>query len=334
VERIDVNPLGAADLVTVNDLSATDVSAVNVDLAVTLGSDFSDGQADRVAVNGTKGDDTIDVGGDASVVAASGLSAQVTIEHQDTTSDELVVDGSSGDDRISAAALAAQAIALTLDGNVGDDSIAGGAGAETMRGDDGNDSIDGNRGNDVAFMGADDDTFVWDPGDGSDTVEGQDGADTMVFNGAGNGQTIDLSANGSRLKLVRNLGNVTMDTDGVEQIDVNPLGAADLVTVNDLSATVVGDVNVDLAGSLGGAAGDGQSDHVVVNGTDGDDMIDVSGDAAEAKVSGLATTVAIRHSEAAKDRLDIDTRAGTDSVDSVGLAPGTIQLFVDGILIP
>ena len=72
---------------------------------------------------------------------------------------------------------------------------------------------------------------------------------------------------------------------------------------------------------------------LVVKGTDGDDTIDVSGSAAEAKVSGLATTVAIRHSDAA-DRLDIDTGAGTDSVDSIGLVPGSLQLFVDGTLIP
>jgi len=225
-------------------------------------------------------------------------------------------------------------VPTAIAGQEGNDTIAGGSGTETLLGGSGNDSIDGNRGNDVAFMGADDDSFVWDPGDGSDAVEGQDGADTMVFNGAGNGQTIDLSANGSRLKLFRNLGNVTMDTDGVERIDVNPLGAADLVTVNDLGGTDVSAVNVDLAVSLGSDFGDGQADRVAVKATDGDDTIDVSGDAAEAKVSGLATTVRILHSDAATDRLDIDTGAGTDSVDTVGLVSGTLQLFVDGTLIP
>ena len=38
-------------------------------------------------------------------------------------------------------------------------------------------------------------------------------------------------------------------------------------------------MNVDLAGALGGATGDGQADHVVVNGTNGDDTINVNGDA-------------------------------------------------------
>ena len=87
-----------------------------------------------------------------------------------------------------------------------------GSGAELLLGGDGDDSIDGNRGNDVAFMGAGDDTFVWDPGDGSDVVEGQDDADTMLFNGASGAEQVDLSANGNRLRFLRNPGNVTMDT--------------------------------------------------------------------------------------------------------------------------
>ncbi len=128
-------------------------------------------------------------------------------------------------------------------------------------------------------MGAGDDTFVWDPGDGSDVVEGQDGADTMLFNGAGGGEQVDLSANGNRLRFFRTQGAITMDTAGVERVDFNALGGADLVTVNDLSGTDVSDVRLDLAGTLGGATGDGQTDRVVVNATDGEDAINVQGDA-------------------------------------------------------
>ena len=120
---------------------------------------------------------------------------------------------------------------------------------------------------------------MWDPGDGSDTVEGQDGADTMRFNGAVAAERIDLSANGSRLKLFRDVGAITMDTAGVERVDVNALGGADVVTTNDLSGTGVTAVNVDLAGALGGTAGDGQADRVIVNATNGDDTVNVNGDA-------------------------------------------------------
>ena len=225
-------------------------------------------------------------------------------------------------------------IPTTIDGGAGADSLAGGSGAELLLGGDGNDSIDGNRGNDVAFMGAGDDTFVWDPGDGSDVVEGQDGADTMLFNGAGGPEQVDLSANGNRLKFFRTQGTITMDTRGVERVDFNALGGADTVTVNDLTGTDVASVNVDLAGTIGGSAGDGSADRVVVNGTNGNDAIAVTGDAGGVKASGLAATVGILHSEAASDKLEINTLAGTDGVDPAGLAGGAIQLFVDGGLVP
>jgi Ca2+-binding RTX toxin-like protein len=255
----------------------------------------------------------------------------VAIQHQEPT-DGLAVNGLGGNDAISAAALAAQAITLTLDGGAGDDTIAGGQGIETLLGGDGNDSIDGNGGNDLALLGAGDDTFVWDPGDGSDVVEGQDGVDTMLFNGANASEQVDLSANGNRLKFFRTQGNITMDTAGVERVDFNALGGADLVTVNDLGGTDVNSVNVDLAGTLGGATGDGQPDRVVVNATDNDDTIKVNGDATEVTAKGLAPTIGILHPEAANDRLELNTLAGADTVDPDGLAAGAIQLFVDGLL--
>jgi hypothetical protein len=224
-------------------------------------------------------------------------------------------------------------IPTTINGGDGNDTIAGGKGIETLLGGRGNDSIDGNGGNDLALLGADADTFVWDPGDGSDTVEGQAGADTMLFNGANIAERVDLSANGHRLKFFRDAGNITMDTNGVERIDFNALGGADAVTVNDLTGTDVSRVNVDLAGTLGGAAGDGQPDRVVVNATNGNDTIDVSGDAEVVKVSGLAATTEILHSEVANDRLEINSLAGRDTVGSAGLAAGAIQFFLDGVLV-
>jgi hypothetical protein len=124
-----------------------------------------------------------------------------------------------------------------------------------------------------------------------------------------------------------------MDTAGIEQVDLNALGGADLVTVDDLSGTDVAGVNVDLAGSLGGTTGDGSVDRVVMNGTAGDDAIDVSGDAGGLKVGGLTPTVDVVHHEAT-DRLELNNLAANDTVNTAGLAAGVIQLFVDGALIP
>jgi Ca2+-binding RTX toxin-like protein len=248
---------------------------------------------------------------------------------------KIAVDAAAGDDLVridESNGVFTDSIPTTIDGGDGNDTIAGGKGNETLLGGDGNDSIDGNGGNDLALLGAGDDTFVWDPGDGSDTVEGQNDVDTMVFNGANAAeQPIALSANGRRVELFRNPGPITMDTNDVERIDINALGGADRLIVDDLSGTAVNDVNVDLAGTLGGATGDGQADRVVVNGTDGDDAINVNGDAGGVKVSGLVPTVEIFHPEVANDRLEINTSAGTDAVDFSGLAAGAIQLFVDGV---
>jgi Ca2+-binding RTX toxin-like protein len=326
VETVDFNALGGTDVVTVDDLTGTDVSAVNLDLAGTLGGATSDGATDRVSVDGTARADAIGVAGDTSSVTVSGLSSVVTIRHQDPT-DVLDVVGLGGDDGISAAPLAAQSMALVLDGGDGNDTLAGAKGVETLLGGDGNDSIDGNGGNDAALMGAGDDAFVWDPGDGSDTIEGSDGVDTMVFNGANGAEKVELSANRNRLKFTRDVAGITMDTAGVETVDFNALGGIDLVTVHDLTGTDVTRVNVDLAGTLGGANGDGAADHVVVDGTDGDDAIDVRGDTTAVKVGGLAATTDILHAEPA-DRLDIDTQAGNDTVDSARLTTGSIQFFI------
>src|SRR6476659_878182 len=240
------------------------------------------------------------------------------------------IDGGNGNDR-----LVGGSGAGTLIGGNGDDALFGGNGNETLLGGNGNDSIDGNKGNDVAFMGNGDDTFVWDPGDGSDTVEGQNGTDTMLFNGANIAEQVDLTANGNRLRFHRDIANITMDTDGVEQVDFNALGGADLVNVNDLTGTDVKEFNVDLAGSLGGATGDGAADDVIVNGTDGDDRIKVNEDDGDVKVKGLVPTVNVFHAEVAfdspVDSLEINTLAGTDTVDSGGLADGVIQLLVDPV---
>jgi hypothetical protein len=50
-------------------------------------------------------------------------------------------------------------------------------------------------------------------------------------------------------------------------------------------------------------------------------------------VKGLAPLVEILHPEGANDRLEVNTLEGQDTVDSSGLAPGTIQLFVDDMTV-
>ncbi len=226
-------------------------------------------------------------------------------------------------------------IPTAIAGGDGNDSLQGGqvqvaAENERYNGGDGDDAVDGGKGNDSAHLGGGNDTFVWDNGEGSDVIEGQDGTDTMVFNGAAVAENVTMSANGGRLTFFRVQGNVTMDTDGVEIVDDNALGGADTVTVNDLTGTDVTQTNLDLAGTFGGGAGDGAGDNVVVNGTNGDDNINVTGNGSGADVSGLATAVSVTHADQG-DSLSIN-RAGTDSVSANGVF-GALAVLVDGVAV-
>lgn len=226
-----------------------------------------------------------------------------------------------GDDTICASKLHAGAISLTLDGGDDDDSLTGSAG---------NDVISGGHGNDQASLGAGDDTFVWNPCDGSDVVAGQGGADTLQFNGSNVSENIDLSANGSRLRLSRDIGAVTMDVGGVEQIDVVARGGADSITLHDLAGVGVTGVDLDLAGTPGNGVGDGQSDTVIVQSGSGNDVITVVGAADQVEVLGLAAGLHIAGAESANDRLMVDAVFGDDIVDASRLAAGVIQLTADG----
>jgi Ca2+-binding RTX toxin-like protein len=243
------------------------------------------------------------------------------------TSEKLDLNANGGDDQFSAGAVGSL-ISITVNGGAGNDSLLGGTGADTLNGDEGNDFVDGNGGADVSALGAGDDTFQWDPGDGSDVIEGQDGHDTMLFNGADAAETMAVSANGHRVLFTRNLGNIAMDLDGIEQIDTNPLGGADQITVNDVTGTDLSAVNLNLAAQTGG--GDGAVDSVIVNGTNGNNVVTVTGSAGKGvTVSGLTPTTHLSGTDAG-DTLTVKALAGSDVVDASGLAAGAVTLTVDG----
>ncbi len=330
VEQVNFAARGGADQITVNDLSATDVTQVNLDLAGTPGSGTGDGAADTVIVNGTAHADTVQIAGSGASYTVTGLHATVAVQGSEGNNDQLVVNGLGGDDSISASGLPAGVVGLTIDGGAGNDRIAGSDGNDLLIGGDGNDSIFGGRGDDVALMGAGNDTFTWNPGDGSDTVEGQGGVDTLQFNGANVAEKIDLSANGSRLRFTRDVGNVTMDVAGVEQVNFVALGGADTVTVNDLTGIGVTDVNLDLTGALGGNTGDGAADTIIVNGTAAADNTTVSGNSNGVKVSGLPATVHIVHAEALNDSLVVNGLAGDDVINASNLNADVIGLTLNG----
>jgi Ca2+-binding RTX toxin-like protein len=315
VESIEFRALGGADNIVVGDLSGTDVTDIDMDLRGPNGG--GDGQADTITVNATQGADVFGVTGDAGGITVFGLAAGVDIFHQEVANDRLVLNGLGGDDVIDATSLEADGIQLTMNG---------GLGADLFLGSEGDDLINGGDGDDIALMGAGDDAFVWNPGDDDDTLEGQAGFDTLDFNGANVAENITISANGGRATFFRDIANVTMDLNDVEEISFDALGGAGNITVNDLSGTDVTKVSINLGAAGGG--GDGQADTIFINATNADDVVIVAGDNG-VSVFGLAAQVDIFNFEAANDRIVINGLAGDDVIEASGLAVGAIQLTAD-----
>ena len=158
--------------------------------------------------------------------------------------------------------------------------------------------------------------FQWDPGDGSDVVEGQDGLNTMLFNGSNGNENFDVSANGQRVRFARNLANITMDTDGVEKLDLNALGGVDNLAVHDMTGTALSEIATELAATPGSGVGDGVADSVTVDGTVGDDVVMVAGQGSDVQMIGLATSITVSGAEPALDRLTISASDGSDVVDA------------------
>jgi Ca2+-binding RTX toxin-like protein len=295
---------------------------------------------DTDLIEGGAGIDTVEVngGGGAEIFTVTANGTRVRFDRLDPapfsldigTSEKLELKMNGGDDSFSATGNLAALIQITVDGGAGNDTILGSNGADLLIGGNGNDFIDGQQGNDTAQLGAGDDVFQWDPGDGSDLVEGGDGNDTMLFNGSAGAEQFTASANGGRALFTRSLGNIVMDLNDVERIDLNALGNTDQVTVNDLSGTDVVEVNVNLAGTIGGSAGDGAADVVIANATNGNDIIDVVGAGSSVSVLGLAARTNITNSEGANDTLVVQAQGGDDAITATTLPAGVTKLVLDG----
>jgi Ca2+-binding RTX toxin-like protein len=236
------------------------------------------------------------------------------------TDPPLNIDGGAGDDVILGAAGND-----TLSGGAGDDDIRGGGGNDVLIGDRGRDLVDGGIGNDTEILGAGADTALWVPGEGSDVISGGVGHDTLVFDGSNLDEVMSLSANGDNAVFLRDIGVIRMDLDSVEEVDVNTLGGADTVTVNNLEGTDVERAEIDLSAQ---GAGDTQSDKVVVNGTNAADRIDVRTHDRAVHVAGLRADTVITGSELI-DQLQVHSLGGNDRVSVNDDATALIGVAVD-----
>lgn len=330
LETVRASLLGGADNFVVHDLTGTDVTHVGAALAGTLGGAAGDGASDVVTIEGRPGADSVTVTATADGAAVTGTGITLDVTVSEAANDTLGVTTLGGNDTVSTVGNLAGLIRLTIDGGPGNDVLSGGNGADVVLGGDGSDTIDGNQGNDTVLLGAGNDVARWDPGDGNDVVEGQSGLDRFLLNGANANENVTLSPNGGRVIMFRDVASITIDLDDVEVFDYHALGGADVFTVGDLSGTDATLARADLAGTLGGTAGDVTADQVVVNGAAASDSADITGGPGTATVSGFATQVAITHADATSDRLTVNGSGGDDVVNASALPANSMLLTLNG----
>jgi hypothetical protein len=280
------------------------------------------GDAERIALRLTAGDANqleVDFGDDGSAdftFNRAGFNQIVVLALGGA--DQFRVDGANGDFTDEA---------LTVDGGRGDDILNGGRGIETFYGRGGTDTVDGNQGNDTGYMGSGDDSFRWDPGDGSDIVEGERGFDTLDFNGSNTtAENMRLSPVGGRSLFFRDAGNINMDMDDVERVDLTLLGLVDTFTLENMSGTDFKVADVDLSEAAGGP--DGAADTVTVNGSARGDEISVDADGPRVTVEGLKVALNLSGSEVT-DTLQINGLEGDDEVSVADAVAALITPSID-----
>jgi Ca2+-binding RTX toxin-like protein len=241
-----------------------------------------------------------------------------------------------GDDTVDASAQANPAIALTIDGGVGidtltgtpnpdtitggtgGDAIVGLGGVDVMDGGDGDDAITGGPGNETQLGGADNDTFIWNPGDGSDTLLGGAGTDTMRFNGSAGNEVFAFSADGTGFDFTRDLGNIVMDVETVEAVILEGLAGNDSATVGNLTGvadlTAIGLNMGDGDDTVNGSAQANPAIALVIDGGAGNDNLTgspgfdtINGGAGNDTIVGL---------------VNLDTIDGGDGDDTITGGPG------------
>jgi Ca2+-binding RTX toxin-like protein len=197
-------------------------------------------------------------------------------------------------------------------------ALSGGGGVDTLTGSGLGDVVRGGPGNDSMLGGAGDDVFTWVPGDGSDTIQGGAGNDVLAFVGSAEAETFAVTADGAGFDFTRDVGNIVMDLEGIESLELSTLGGANSVTVNDLTGVadlasvilVLGDsddvvdasAQANPAVSLTGFANMGND--TLIGGAGADE---IHGDEGNDNISGLG---------------GVDILDGGDGDDSINGGPG------------
>lgn len=179
----------------------------------------------------------------------------------------------------------------TIDGGPGADTLVGHIGIHTLIGGSATTPCSAVTGDDRALLGTGNDTYTWNPGDDNDTIEGEAGIDVLDFNGSNIAETLDVSANGPRVRVLRDIASIAMDLGGVETVHLATRGGTDTIVAGNTAGTELETVDV-------GLSADAQADSVIVGGTTEADSVQVGSDGGAQLVSSLAAELRVTDGEA------------------------------------
>ncbi|MEQ8791942.1 MAG: autotransporter-associated beta strand repeat-containing protein, partial [Pirellulaceae bacterium] len=208
-------------------------------------------------ITSSGGDVTFNVGDDATIQAGATINVPLGV---------MTINGDFGDADVGVGVTVDFAGALVspnssiINGGADNDVLFGSSSVDQINGLGGNDQIIGRQSGDDLNGGDGDDLIIWNNGDGSDVIDGGADSDTVEVNGSnasGDEFLISDPADGRLLFQRTNLGLFSLDIGTVETLDVNGLGGADIMQVQNL-ANVLDLTQVNLRG------GDGE-DHFTVN---------------------------------------------------------------------
>jgi len=181
-------------------------------------------------------------------------------------------------------------IKITVDGGAGSDTILGSNGADLLLGGDGDDFLDGQQGNDSAFLGPGT-TRSSGPGRWQRRRRGPGRHRSAPLQRQCRQRNLRGSANGQRVRFTRNVGNIVLDLNHVERVDLERPRRADTIIVNHLAGTDLTAANIVLRRHTSRDRRRRAADIVIVNGTTGNDTVEVVGTGTSYTVLGLSSLV-------------------------------------------
>jgi Ca2+-binding RTX toxin-like protein len=320
VEELDISLGTAPDVITLGDLSGTDLADSTVIIHAGAGDDTINGAAagKRLVLFGEDGNDLL-IGSSRNDDLFGGAGSDTLIGNGGND----LVDGGGGSDTASFADAPGPVVANLAAG------MATGSGSDTLAGIE---HLIGSAFGDL--LTGDGQANRLDGADGNDTLVGGSGDDALV--GGGGRDTASFATAGS---VVASLAAGTATGDGSDSLDSveDLIGSAfaDTLTGDDGDNAIDGGLGDDTIDALGGNDGirwsSGAGNDTVTGGA-GSDTLDaaVGGNAAVAAVGGAAVVTATGSvSATAVETLRLTGSAGNDTIGFGDLAGAVVTLSVD-----